>query len=312
MGTNATGSADIKAKRPRKRSRGKKRTADADNESDNDSDGANPEGAPSASATTKASSDKGTKTAKAAASSEEEDNADKTDADGKRKRKRKRSTKKKAENGDVAASAPTVEVGPDPSADLRLSEQAKQAISYAQTYVSNKTQWKFNKARQNWLLRNALSVPPADYDAALARKRSDLKSGEASNAEEDDEEGETFVPDDFVPVVAAYLKSVLGGAKVRLVQTLNEALQAAEVPVAPPMDAPATITDVAASEAPTTGKSVSFADMAMEQEGTQEQSKSTHSAATEEAVAPAGPDARTVELKRQRARVLLQQMGEAV
>ena len=147
--------------------------------------------------------------------SDDDDKDGDGDADGKRKRKRKRNNKKKAaEDTPSAAPAPTVsapasapapvkpldlspeEVGPDPNADLRLSDQAKQAIQYAQIYIKDKTQWKFNKAKQNWLLRNALSVPPSDYDATLARKKPETAIEGATEDAVEEEESELDSDDD--------------------------------------------------------------------------------------------------------------------
>jgi hypothetical protein len=219
-----------------------------------------------------------------------------------------------------------VQLGPDPSLDLRLSVQAKQAIQYAQIYSKDKSLWKFNKAKQNWLLRNALSIPPSDYDASLARRQAsttetegDMTLPDGENTEEnaeklndDGEEGETFIPDDFVAVVTAYLQSVQGGSRQRLVGSLNEALKAPEVAVKPePAAAPEAVTQVNANvdnvaTTPANGtKSVSFAKMAMEAEAEAEEIR-------ESAGSSAVPDTRTVELRRDRARRMLQQMGEFI
>lgn len=304
-----------KAKRPRKRTRNKKRTADTDSDPDTDEEVAKASEASTVPATTKASSIDVHEEKEPADASGEDDNHNNDDDDSKRKRKRKRSTKKKTDSEKAPSSDKIVDVGPDPNTDLRLSEQARQAIIYAQTYTGNKTQWKFNKARQNWLLRNALSIPPADYESTLARVASGEKQGEAKGRDGDDEEGENFVPDDFMPVVSAYLKSVLGGARSRLITTLNEACNAAEV-VTPSHNEtsdspakPAPVAETAGAETPGARKTVSFADIAMEQESSQ-QAKAETPSSTDEAGATAGPDARTVELKRTRARSLLQHMGE--
>ena len=86
------------------------------------------------------------------------------------------------------------------------------AIQYARIYVSDKASWKFNKAKQNWLLRNALACPPADYDPSVSTKAA---AGDEQDEDEnkDEEEGENFIPEPFVPVVIEYLRSVVGGAR---------------------------------------------------------------------------------------------------
>ncbi|KAG8218447.1 hypothetical protein J3R82DRAFT_4074 [Butyriboletus roseoflavus] len=45
----------------------------------------------------------------------------------------------------------------DPAIDKSLSEQSRKALSYAYERCRGSKVWKFNKARQNWLLRNVWS-----------------------------------------------------------------------------------------------------------------------------------------------------------
>lgn len=339
-GPSNSASKDQKPKRSRKRMRNKKRTTEVEDSSsssssdssDDEEEAPKPKPAPVEASTPSKKEDTSNK--KPAADSDSDDSDDDEtagDADGKRKRKRKRNTKKKtAEDTSKTAAASTStpasstakpivlsseEVGPDPNTDLRLSDQAKQAIQYAQVYTKDKSQWKFNKAKQNWLLRNALSVPPSDYDPALARKQSDSSvtaEGEVENAEEA-EEGENFVPEDFVPVVTAYLNSVMGGARQRLIESLKEAVNAPAIVIAPfaaegTDDAAAKDADTneEATKQPTDGtatKSVSFGNLALETEKKDE--------AAEAAGLPAGTDPQAVELRRTRARQMLQHMGES-
>ncbi|CDS82139.1 uncharacterized protein SPSC_02959 [Sporisorium scitamineum] len=332
-------SKDKKAKRPRKRSRNKKRTAQVEDDgsssssssSSDDSDDeqeATPKAAPVE--TTNASPKKADSDSDSDFDDENEEKEDGGEGDAKRKRKRKCTQKKTAEEPSKATAVPAAittsntsvakpatltpdQVGPDPNTDLRLSDQAKQAIQYAQVYTKDKSQWKFNKAKQNWLLRNALSVPPSDYDASLARKQG--SNTDAAEDAEEAEEGENFVPDDFVAVVTAYLTSVMGGARQRLVESLQEAVNAPAATVAPPQPeagedaAKATVADEQSNDAAANGtaattKSVSFGNSALESERKEE--------AAEAAGLPTGTDPQTVELRRTRATQMLQQMGEAV
>jgi len=46
---------------------------------------------------------------------------------------------------------------PDPAIDKSLSEQSRRALLYAYERCRGIEVWKFNKARQNWLLRNVWS-----------------------------------------------------------------------------------------------------------------------------------------------------------
>ncbi|EPQ28759.1 uncharacterized protein PFL1_03562 [Pseudozyma flocculosa PF-1] len=346
----ANASTSTKRKRTRtRRGKNKTRTADADdNSDDNDDDdqeakeSADPKQSTTVAATEPAPvptpRDKAATPAKAAADVDDaKDSGDEDEGegdDGKRKRKRKRArANKKGSNKDenlVKAVEAQGNVGPDPELDLRLSEHAKKAIEYARVYSSDRASWKFNKAKQNWLLRNALACPPADYDPELATRKpaaqGDKPSEEAPTAAQgaqdgqgdaaaadkekpEEDEGENFIPEVFVPVVTAYLKSVMGAAKQRLVETLKEALNA---PV-PETAAAETVSDVdAAASAPaaadkSTGKSVSFGAMAMEAEKTAD---AAAAATNGEGEASPAIDARTLELRRQRAKRILAGMGE--
>lgn len=339
-----------RTKRARKRLRNKKRTTQVEDSSSSSSDDSDEEEEkPKAAAIqTEHASSKGSSaeepkrrkkgvSVEAAVSDKEDDDeegGEGADAEGKRKRKRKRNTKKKATEDTpkitqqankpsaLTTMPPTAlspaDVGPDPNTDLRLSDQAKQAIQYAQTYAKDKAQWKFNKAKQNWLLRNALSVPPSDYDPALARKQpADAASAEgAASTTEEAQEGENFVPEDFVLVVTTYLNSVMGGARQRLIESLKEAVNAPAMSVD---SAPTEVTDGAANANiadeegtsakadGTVTKSVSFGNLALETE------KKEEAAEAAEAAGPsAGTDARAVELRRARATQMLQRMGEAL
>jgi len=120
------------------------------------------------------------------------------------------------------------------------------------------------------------------------------------------------VPEDFVSVVTAYLSSVMGGARHRLVESLKEAVNAPAITVAPTVEAShdtatAAVTngDEANAEAKGAGsKSVSFGNLALEAEKKEE--------AAEAAGLPTGTDPRAVELRRARATQMLQNMGESL
>ncbi|SNX83170.1 uncharacterized protein MEPE_01876 [Melanopsichium pennsylvanicum] len=338
-GPSTPASKDNKAKRPRKRNRNKKRTTEVEHSSSDSSDESDDENKSFQASTaeqeksesqisspTKPSTTEKKAFARRSDDDDSHNDGEAGDADGKRKRKRKRTTKLKSAEGNTevaevisSASVPATstpktfivsseKVGPDPNTDLRLSDQAKQAIQYAQLYTKDKSQWKFNKAKQNWLLRNALSVPPSDYDSALARKQPDSKASAEGVADglEAAEEGENFVPEDFVPVVTAYLNSVMGGARQRLIESLKEAVNAPAVVITtqPQVTSGAAKTTITSEDSPNceAKKSVSFGNLAMEEEKKEE--------AVEALGLPVGTDPRAVELQRTRATHMLQHMGE--
>ncbi|KAF8917819.1 hypothetical protein CPB85DRAFT_141310 [Mucidula mucida] len=80
----------------------------------------------------------------------------------------------------------------DPSEDSSLSEQAQKALSYAFTQFRHPKRWKFQKARQNWLIRNAWSAES--------------------------------IPDAHMPLVLKYLTNVQGGVRENLVKTCQSYL----------------------------------------------------------------------------------------
>ncbi|CAL1701665.1 unnamed protein product [Somion occarium] len=80
----------------------------------------------------------------------------------------------------------------DPEDDESLTDQARKALSYVYIYSTNRSAWKFNKARQNWLIRNVWSSE--------------------------------LVPDKYVPLVNKYLQSVQGGVRENLIKSCREAI----------------------------------------------------------------------------------------
>ncbi|TFK56100.1 hypothetical protein OE88DRAFT_1652705 [Heliocybe sulcata] len=84
---------------------------------------------------------------------------------------------------------------PDPAEDGSPSEQASKALGYARSQFSDPETWKFNKARQNWLIRNVWSIES--------------------------------VPDAYMPLVAHYLSKVQGGVRENLLEVCSKTLTAA-------------------------------------------------------------------------------------
>ncbi|KIJ54037.1 hypothetical protein M422DRAFT_25021 [Sphaerobolus stellatus SS14] len=89
-----------------------------------------------------------------------QDNGDEVD-------KADKSKKKKRKKKDVDSDP---EIFPDPSGDEDLPESATKALIYVYSRVSSSPDWKFNKARQNWIIRNIFddqSIPEIYFSSCL-------------------------------------------------------------------------------------------------------------------------------------------------
>ncbi|PPQ95481.1 hypothetical protein CVT26_008509 [Gymnopilus dilepis] len=84
----------------------------------------------------------------------------------------------------------------DPRVDEDLPEQARRALEYAFLQMNKPEKWKFNKARQNWLLRNVWNPE--------------------------------MVSDTYFPLVVKYFSLVQGGTRERLTQTCGSYLKEEE------------------------------------------------------------------------------------
>ncbi|KZP12079.1 hypothetical protein FIBSPDRAFT_799246 [Athelia psychrophila] len=81
---------------------------------------------------------------------------------------------------------------PNPEDDASLADQARKALVYAFTQFADPDNWKFNKARQNWLIRNIWS--------------------------------DQAIPELYMPLVTRYLRNVQGGVREKLVATCQSSL----------------------------------------------------------------------------------------
>ncbi|KAF9008737.1 hypothetical protein BDQ17DRAFT_1348836 [Cyathus striatus] len=81
---------------------------------------------------------------------------------------------------------------PDPEEDESLTEQSQKALSYAFLQFYRPKKWKFNKARQNWIIRNLWSVEA--------------------------------VPDVYQPLILKYMSHVQGGVRENLIKTCRSIL----------------------------------------------------------------------------------------
>ncbi|KAF8845748.1 hypothetical protein BDN67DRAFT_296660 [Paxillus ammoniavirescens] len=92
---------------------------------------------------------------------------------------------------------------PDPLENESLPEQSRKALSYAYQRFLDPKSWKFNKARQNWLIRNVWS--------------------------------ESAIPEIYVPLLTKYLADIKGSARQKLIDSCNSKISS--IVVAPVEDA---------------------------------------------------------------------------
>ncbi|KIJ70353.1 hypothetical protein HYDPIDRAFT_23468 [Hydnomerulius pinastri MD-312] len=77
----------------------------------------------------------------------------------------------------------------DPSQDKSLADQNLKALSFAYERFQNPESWKFNKARQNWLIRNIWS--------------------------------DQAIPEKYLHLATMYLADIKGGVRQKLIDTCN-------------------------------------------------------------------------------------------
>ncbi|KAF9452212.1 hypothetical protein P691DRAFT_661563 [Macrolepiota fuliginosa MF-IS2] len=89
---------------------------------------------------------------------------------------------------------------PDPEGDddTGLSDQARKALGYAFSQFHDPTQWKFNKARQNWLVRNFWST--------------------------------NSIPEKYEDLVIQYLSAVQGNTRENLIKACRAAMDDTDTP----------------------------------------------------------------------------------
>ncbi|KAL0581955.1 hypothetical protein V5O48_000012 [Marasmius crinis-equi] len=152
------------------------------------------------------SKEKGKEKEKAACDQEKTDE-EKTFKKEKKKKRKRETTGDDAEDVEPPKKRSKNKTGfPDPEEDSTLSEQAQRgsslplcrsvdnadaspALSYAFIQFRRPKKWKFQKARQNWLIRNFWS--------------------------------DKSVPETHVPLVLKYLSNVQGGVRENLIKTCN-------------------------------------------------------------------------------------------
>lgn len=181
-----------------------------------------------------------------------------------------------------------------------LARPHSAALHYAYLHHTSRDKWKFQKAKEAWLLRHLLSVPmttqPSHESDTQTKQtessepnhtRTDTISGEG---QQDDDATSTpqidhSISDQYLPLVVNYLSTMQGKSKERLVADLQKVVEEGKS-LPPPVEA-AEEQAVAAPETPgststtTTKKTVSFADVADEQ-NQREQGESSESSSRED------------------------------
>lgn len=241
-GAGGAGAGAGKRKRPRK---SKKRTTEVVSDSSDDDESSDEEDetapaqqvkrvAPKKQIDSGSDSDTDSDSSSSSSSDSESEEEVKESRGSKRKRKRKRASDKdqvkkveepdtvakQAEPRSEGASTEQIQQLGEPEEDGALGEPAKRALEYARQYHLDRPAWKFNKARQLWLIRHALSIPTSEGLSVnpsedVANKEAVSKENKDS-AKEDEEEEEEILPfwtDRWTVLAGSYLATVQGGAK---------------------------------------------------------------------------------------------------
>ncbi|PPQ63976.1 hypothetical protein CVT24_009099 [Panaeolus cyanescens] len=103
----------------------------------------------------------------------------------------------------------------DPRVDESLSTQARKGLEYAFLQMNKPAKWKFNKARQNWLIRNIWSPENVIYFSTASKL---LFIHEIYQ-----------IPELYMPLLCKYLSNVQGGSREKLKSSCQSALNP-EVP----------------------------------------------------------------------------------
>lgn len=148
---------------------------------------------------------------------------------------------------------------------LKLEE----ALGYARQYHLARSDWKFNKAKQEYLIRHMLTPPPAQSAGGIVGNQQDAeKETEGDGDDIASTPDQQHWPDEWNHCVAKYLATIRGRARERLFDVLTMAakqvIPAEPVQVVSAADLTA---GVPAANTATKKKSVvSFGDLAMAQE----------------------------------------------
>jgi hypothetical protein len=186
---------------------------------------------------------------------------------------------------------------PDPSEDQRLNDTTIASLAYAQQYHINRIAWKFNKARQEHLIRHMTSR----LDETKGDKVMEA-DGKEQNEVEDEIDKPSGWPDEWNCCVGLYLYTVQGAAKERLVQRLRQSAQKRVPDVV--VEKISTAPDQVQAADNSIAKSVSFGDMAMGMSQDQDDSQPASSKVTVE-------ERDRIQFERERARTLLTIMHQS-
>lgn len=208
------------------------------------------------------------------------------EGEGKKKRKRKRNRSKKggedstqsgastSTNASTSAVASTASASlsqelktvPNPESDDSLpSESAKKAaLTYACIHHTSRSSWKFQTAKQAWLQRHLLTCPLPTEVRIESEGRTDTISGDPS-AEDVQPVVDNSIPDTYLPLVVNYLGTMQGKSKERLLNELRGVVASMKALPTEEEQLQANVTQVEPTTTSTGSKTVSFADVADEQ-----------------------------------------------
>lgn len=170
---------------------------------------------------------------------------------------------------------------PDPTKDASLSYGLKNALTYAYVFQTSRADWKFQKAKEGWLLRHLLT-PPQDLTGTATKPIASGEGAATATASEGQAEGiaeetveDMCIPETYLALVTKYLSTMQGKSQLRLREDLQKTVQ--EFDALPPLAEAASETTTTTTSVPVKdqeagaatsdadGKTVSFADMAEEQ-----------------------------------------------
>jgi hypothetical protein len=147
------------------------------------------------------------------------------------------------------------------------------ALMYAYQYHTDRDNWKFNKAKQEYLIRHMLT-PPLEQEGTSVAQGEEQEQRQEAEAEAETETHTNLAdqhwPDVWNRCVAKYLITIQGAAKERLIDTLTKASQRDIPKMVEAVDQSNVVANTSEPPAPAPAaagsKSVSFGALAMEQD----------------------------------------------
>ncbi|KDN52591.1 hypothetical protein K437DRAFT_253995 [Tilletiaria anomala UBC 951] len=221
----------------------------------------------------------------------------------------------------IAFAAKDAEVGGNTGGSKADKESSRKKQKTEVAVNGTVSTWRFNKAKQNWLLRHLLNAPSSQTLDESTANASDESSASSAQGAKAAGRG-VAIPDEYVPFLGWYFKGIQGNARRVLVNELKQARDApahAQVTLSGPgndsSDAAPSASATAAAPlqgAGSNSSNLAFGDMALSMEASADAAQATTSvAAPTSASAPAAGSAQDVETSRARAKEILAWMGES-